>query len=95
MALLGGGGLIDTRALTKPQRFSGKEEEWRDWCFQFEAYAGLLGHGLLGHMEQAGVLTGNMHPIGVLTQDLADLSRSLYFLLAQLLAGKALTILRA
>eukprot|EP00971_Amphidinium_carterae_P183910 3650918-Amphidinium_carterae.1 len=46
-------------------------------------------------MEQAGVLTGNMHPIGVLTQDLADFSRSLYFLLAQLLAGKALTILRA
>eukprot|EP00971_Amphidinium_carterae_P201772 4003815-Amphidinium_carterae.1 len=34
-------------------------------------------------MEQSAVMTGTIHPIGVITQDLADLSRSLYFLLAQ------------
>eukprot|EP00971_Amphidinium_carterae_P298838 5937013-Amphidinium_carterae.2 len=39
---LGTAQLLDTRALTKPPRFSGNDEDWNEWSFQFLGYVGLV-----------------------------------------------------
>eukprot|EP00971_Amphidinium_carterae_P171704 3404407-Amphidinium_carterae.1 len=48
-----GTGLIDTKALTKPRVFDGKETNWKDRSFQFESYCGLFSAALHRHMSEA------------------------------------------
>eukprot|EP00971_Amphidinium_carterae_P196973 3909541-Amphidinium_carterae.1 len=69
-----GTGLIDTRALTKPRFFDGKETSWKDWSFQFESYCGLLSAALYRHMSEAKGQTQPLHPMSILQDDLATTS---------------------
>eukprot|EP00971_Amphidinium_carterae_P330268 6463206-Amphidinium_carterae.1 len=87
-------GLIDTRALTKIRAFDGKESSWRDWSFQFESYCGLLSAALHRHMTEVKNVTTPLHSMQILQDDLAVLSRSMFFLLVQLVGGVAMTIVR-
>ena len=34
-------GTVDKRIIQKPQKFSGKDDEWMMWCFVFENYVDL------------------------------------------------------
>ena len=45
--------LLDLRSLSKPQRFDGQEQKWRDWRFSFEAYCGLLADGFQTTTQQS------------------------------------------
>eukprot|EP00971_Amphidinium_carterae_P078945 1562010-Amphidinium_carterae.1 len=86
--------LIDTRGLSKPPRFSGKDEEWRDWVFQFESYIGLLSSDLYSKMEEIATTNGRLSAIDEYNDELKAQARQLYFLLVQLCQGRALTLLR-
>ena len=41
-----GRGLLDTRSLTKPGVFSGKETDWAEWVFTWRAWVALLSERL-------------------------------------------------
>ena len=43
--------LIDTRMLTKPKTFSGRDEDWPSWAVVTRAYCGALDPRLLKEME--------------------------------------------
>ena len=45
--------LLDLQSLSKPQRFDGQEQKWRDWRFSFEAYCGLLADGFQTTTQQS------------------------------------------
>ena len=85
--------LLDLRSLSKPQRFNGQEQKWRDWRFSFEAYCGLLADDFQVTMEQSAA-----HPTPVSMTALPtrkqEFSKTLFFLLVQLLEGRALAILK-
>eukprot|EP00971_Amphidinium_carterae_P164138 3253996-Amphidinium_carterae.1 len=86
--------VVDTRSFTKPTVFSGKDEEWSDWRFQFEAYIGLLGGLMLDRMEEAAA-QADLPALGTLPEEQALESKNLHYMLVQLCRGKALTLLRS
>ena len=90
--------LLDTRTLGKPPNFSGKPEDWTMWSFKFETWASLLPmvrdksvdqilDWSVSRDEDDLMLTG-------MDERLLQPSRTVYFMLAQLLEGRALAILR-
>ena len=85
-------GLVDTKAIGKPQRFSGKPEHWDEWSWKFESYCSLLG------MEEIMRTAGDHDAVidmSTLRPDVQALIKTLYHLMAQLLDGRASRILRA
>eukprot|EP00971_Amphidinium_carterae_P292553 5807951-Amphidinium_carterae.1 len=87
--------ILDTRALTKPPRFSGRDDDWRDWSFQFTSYIGLVSNKMHVQMQACARRTEPLQPMTVLIEQLMMQSRNLYFSLVQLVGGRALAILRA
>ena len=79
--------LVDRRIDMKLSRFSGRDEEWSDWCLRFEAYCGLMGYDRV--MEGAAV---HATPIAAdtLGQSEAAASKALWHLLVTWCDGKAL-----
>ena len=53
-----GSGLVDTRGLTKPPRFSGREADRKDFKFVFEAFAGLLSHEVIDYFKNLSIECG-------------------------------------
>ena len=85
---------VDSRLLGKPPPFHGRDDEWGDWAFQTRAYLDCLEEGMpdaLDLIEATGdrplVLTA-MSPANQAN------SRKVYYVLAQLLRGHPLLILR-
>eukprot|EP00971_Amphidinium_carterae_P177777 3526124-Amphidinium_carterae.4 len=77
---LGTAQLRDTRALKKPPKFSGNDEDWSEGSLQFLGYV---------------CLESRSDSIDALEDTFATQSRNLYFLLTQLVSGRAFVILRA
>jgi len=85
-------GLVDTKAIGKPQRFSGKPEHWDEWSWKFESYCSLLG------MEEVMRTAGDHEveiDVSTLRPDVQALIKTLYHVMVQLLDGRASRILRA
>ena len=87
--------LVDARSLAKPSRFDGAEGRWRDWRFSFEAYLGLLGHDILEMASQTAGSDRAVLPTAQLDADQQAVTKTLYFILAQTVGGRALQMLRA
>ena len=85
--------LLDLRSLSKPQCFEGQEQKWRDWRFSFEAYCGLLKDGFQTAMQQSSEYP---NPVGMsaLSPEKQEISKTLFYVLVQLLGGRALSIVR-
>ena len=84
--------ILDTRGLTKVPHFSGKDQDWGEFCFRFESYTALLG--LETMMEIASSHRGPILMDGE-GEDAKTASRTLFHLLVQTTEGKALKLLRA
>ena len=84
---------IDHRLLGRPSQFSGGEEAWSDWSFQTRAYFSTLDATLDELMEAS---EGRVQPLllTALTAEQKSVSRKTYFVLAMLLKGPALLILK-
>ena len=85
---------VDARLLGRPAKFDGAEGSWSDWSFQLRAYAETLDSSM-------GVLldAGEAQPDAVLSManfpDQAQAnSKKLYYVLAMLLTGSPLLILK-
>ena len=84
--------IVDTRLLSKPKNFNGKQDEWVAWAFKLRAYLGALGGVLLkeidavGAAAQADVLNVRLTPEG------QGRSRKLYYILVLLLDDQALQL---
>ena len=83
--------LLDTRGEVRSKTFSGKDDEWVEWCMKFEGYCSLLGWD--DFMDQAA-----RHPVVIPNADVGPsalrVSRQLYGLLINKCEGKALSIIR-
>eukprot|EP00971_Amphidinium_carterae_P129488 2564624-Amphidinium_carterae.2 len=75
---LGTAQLLGTRALTKPPRFSGNDEDWKEWNFQFWGYAGLLSQTMHTQVRAASRIPQPLHVIYALEDTLATRSRNVY-----------------
>ena len=84
--------ILDTRGLTKVPQFSGKDQDWGEFCFRFESYTALLG--LESMMEIASSHRGPIVMDGE-GEDAKTASRTLFHLPVQTTEGKALKLLRA
>eukprot|EP00971_Amphidinium_carterae_P243332 4831828-Amphidinium_carterae.1 len=81
--------LLDTRALTKPPGFSGSDEDWSAWSSQCLGCVGLVSQTMHTQMRTVARITQPLHSIDQLEESLATQSRSLRFLLTQLVSGCA------
>eukprot|EP00971_Amphidinium_carterae_P212265 4212598-Amphidinium_carterae.1 len=83
--------VIDTRSLSKCPQHDGKEESWQEFSFKFDNYMALLGWKpfMDEYMEQVGHVL--MDDLGARAQ---QVSYSLYAVLAQVLSGRFLSVLR-
>ena len=84
--------LIDTRMLTKPRSFNGKEEDWSQFATVTRAYCGALDPRLYNEMEEAAQQT-----VPVLNANLPDpakqhRSQTIYYLLVMLVEGRAMSM---
>eukprot|EP00971_Amphidinium_carterae_P161436 3201019-Amphidinium_carterae.1 len=85
---------IDIKTLRYPGEFSGREADWRQWCFKWEAYTALLG------MEDEMTIAARSSPEALRGEqgqsaETTSRSRRLYHMLATSVAGKALIRVRA
>ena len=80
--------LIDTRMLTKPKPFSGKDEDWASWAVVTRAYCGALDPRLLQEMNAVETL-GTLQDNAQMTEDQQRRSCTLYYLLAMLADGRS------
>ena len=79
-----GGALVDARLFGRPRSYSGISQEWNAFKFVFKSYIGDVAHPMLAAMIHAETLD---EPIVISSPEDAQLSRSLSFLLAQVLSG--------
>ena len=88
--------LVDTKLLTKPRPFGGKEEEWGSWSFKMLAYVGALDGEMLKELTAAA-----LEPVVANVQnhrmsgDGQERSRQMYYILILLLEGQALQVVKA
>ena len=85
---------LDARLLGKPPRFGGSETEWADWSFQARAYMDLLDNEIADALDQAEA-AGRAVPLHTLRAELQESSRKVYFVMAMLLHGPPLLLLRS
>ena len=87
-------GMIDTKTLGRPERFSGKNEEWSSWAFIFKAWVGCLPGDADALMDEA---QNRDHEVKmeVLRPQQQSVSKGLYYSLTLLTRGKAFNILRS
>ncbi len=81
--------LVDTRLLGKPENFTGDPQKYPDWSFKLKAYLGAIDvryQVLMANVEQSN---GPLLNIG-LSDEEAQLSTQLYYVLVMLSSGAAL-----
>ena len=86
-------GLVDTRQLRKPEKFSGDPGSFDDWSFVFEAYMSCVDRryiALFDRVRFSDTPWSNRMMTGVE----CELSVQLYYTLAMLLQGRALDLWR-
>ena len=91
---VGGGGLIDTRAIGKLRMFNGKEEDWPPWAFVARGYLNLLDPGfnaMITAAEQAPRYS-DLH-LADMGQNGQEKAVVLFNLLTQSVEGRALSVL--
>ena len=77
---------LDVRGIPKAETFSGKDEDWAEWCFSFQSYWSLVGNAAeLDHIR--GLV--EPPPAGEQVDETRVRSALLYHLLVQLTKGKA------
>ena len=79
----GGGGVLDTRAITKPREFTGNDQDWVPWQFTFRSYVGLLSSHIEEAMDIAEV-HNEPFDMNAFSPEAAAMSRQLYHLLVTL-----------
>eukprot|EP00969_Alexandrium_andersonii_P326620 14432388-Alexandrium_andersonii.AAC.1 len=84
--------LLDTRQFGKPQAFSGKEEDWKDFQFQMTAWCSMLHAGMGNRLFTAAWATTALSADHILTLEHMQESNELFFMLALLCKSAALTI---
>lgn len=84
---------LDSRQLRPPDRFDGAETGWQDWSFQFEAYVGAIRLFTPSELELAAHSDQELR-LESFTADTRARAGSLWYVLAQSLAGKALKLMR-
>ena len=88
--------LVDTRSIGKAPSFSGEHKEWHDWSFQFTAYMGSANARAIEALKAAATselatTSGDLHLVG---SEHVEMSTQLYFGLAMLCKGAALTTIK-
>ena len=81
--------LVDSRLLGKPESFTGDPQKYPDWSFKLKAYLGAIDvryQALMAHVEQSN---GPLLNAG-LSDEEAQLSTQLYYVLVMLSSGAAL-----
>eukprot|EP00971_Amphidinium_carterae_P013765 271238-Amphidinium_carterae.2 len=63
--------LLDRRALTKPPSFSGNDEDWDEWNFQFVGYVGLVSQAMHTPLRGVSRIAQPFHGIDALEDTLA------------------------
>jgi DNA-binding protein YbaB len=88
--------LVDTKLLTKPRPFGGKEEEWGSWSFKMLAYIGALDGEMLKELMAASLeaVVANVQNSRMTTEG-QERSRQMYYILILLLEGQALQVVKA
>lgn len=86
--------VLDTKLLGKPEKFSGQEEQWRDWSFVTRSYIGLMNPRLVQMLKISEQLENPIDE-ATLDPDQAEGSRQFFFVLVMLVKGKATTELQA
>eukprot|EP00969_Alexandrium_andersonii_P314624 13898496-Alexandrium_andersonii.AAC.1 len=84
--------LLDTWQFGKPQAFSGKEEDWKDFQFQLTAWRSMLHAGMGNRLFTAANAATALSADHILTPDHLQESNELFFMLALLRKSNALTI---
>ena len=89
-------GLVDTRSIGKAPNFSGEHKDWHDWSFQFTAYMGSANPRAIDSLRLAGtretpITTEELYLMG---DEYVEMSTQLYFGLAMLCKGAALTTIK-
>ena len=92
MADDGGAALVDGRLLGRLRAYRGDSREWNAFNFVFKAYIGVVAPQILTAMDRAETLADPITVSG-LSQEDAQLTRSLSFLLAQILSGPPLQLM--
>ena len=92
MAADAGASLVDARLLGRPRAYSGNSQEWNAFKVVFKSYIGVVAHPILTAMDHAETLNDPI-TLGGLFPEVAQLSRSLSFLLAQVLSGPPLQLM--
>ena len=87
-----GAALVDVRLLGRPRPYGGNSQEWNAFKFVFKTYIGAVAHPMFAAMIHAETLNEPVFLSG-LSPENAQLSRSLSFLLAQLLSGPPLQLM--
>ena len=84
--------LIDTRMLTKPKTFSGRDEDWASWAVVTRAYCGALDPRFLAEMTEVED-TDEAVTNDKLGEAAKQRSATLYYVLAMLMDGRAQSML--
>ena len=90
---------LDLRTLGKVSNFNGKPEEWPIWSFKFECWLGLVPD--VGQSNVSDVMDRANSNIDEAALDMntfggeaKQVAQSIYYLLVQLVGGRALSIVR-
>ena len=90
---------LDLKTLGKVVSFNGKPEEWPIWSFKFECWLGLVPD--IGSSNVADVMERAGNAVDVETLDMStfgseakQVANSIYYLLVQLVGGRAMAIVR-
>ena len=88
--------LVDTRSIGKAPSFSGEHKEWHDWSFQLTAYMGSANARAIDALKAAAtselaITNEDLHLMG---DKYVEMSTQLYFGLAMLCKGAALTTIK-
>ncbi len=82
-------GSIDTKLISKPDKFRGDSSVWLLWKFTVQNYFRLLNPGLRDRLDVAMTSDAEIQ-FGVMTDTEKSESQEVYALLAQLLGDRAL-----
>ncbi len=84
---------FEAKTFGRPKQFDGTEAQWRDWSFAFMAYCTVLD-AELGRLMKAVHDREELVDPNTLRQEHVGFSHNLYYMLAMVLTGSALTEIR-
>ena len=84
---------FEAKTFGRPKQFDGSESQWRDWSFRFIAYCAVIDSEL-GRLMLAAQDREEVVDPGALRAEHVGICHNLYYMLAMLLTGSALTEIR-